>query len=739
MPSPTRYYIFNGDFVDRGPKGCEVVLLLLSLHLAYPMYVLLNRGNHEDEPMCENYEFRQEALAKYSSHYQRFIKVFKSLPLCTVIQKEVFVVHGGVPRDPVTLADINAIKRTRDIPTISSKSEAATAPAAIDKRILADMTWSDPVDEEAFYGYSGVKAPYMHNNDRGNGVWFRRDHTEAFLRRNNLRLLIRSHEAQDTGFGVQHDSMLVTIFSASYYAGVQRNDGAVAVVALKNENEEGHEEPAGTVQGAQCFVEFDTWKVYSEEEVFEAGTVEEAEPSVAQEVLRLIRDFVHDHRHRLMSVCTALDDGRGQTGTIGCLDWSRIMRDVSGCVDIPWEFLRPWLAEAVWAQHPVCSIPFSVFLRRFSVPLEDRLFRKWVPYLVRWILHRSRAKFRTEDADAVFDRASAQHETVHYQRFFSFAITDLQMQLTSDLVFQLFCYLDKEGGIPGYLRREGWVKRFAQSAKLGMQIDHVEEDAEDGPGEWMSYENTFHMWDYWLMQRLRYLVRRCSTPIVAFRIFDTDNDGVLGHEDLRAAIRRLNLTTLQCPARRITYVFSAEPSTAEERQEVQAVATLYGEAPEVVRGGLKYSHEKQRNQVTLSVWPLSNNQINAMLNCLDYDGDSRVTYSDFLQAFYVMDLHPPSESKKPRTVQRTSYYEGRVPSVHRKNSYGSQLDNSSSPQKVMRQACASFRRARARSGSFVDLENTPLSEAIQVDVADSDGSSVCGIGDGEHAGQESHA
>jgi hypothetical protein len=36
LPGPTRKYIFNGDFVDRGAEGVEVTTLLLALYCAFP-------------------------------------------------------------------------------------------------------------------------------------------------------------------------------------------------------------------------------------------------------------------------------------------------------------------------------------------------------------------------------------------------------------------------------------------------------------------------------------------------------------------------------------------------------------------------------------------------------------------------------------------------------------------------------------------------------------------------------
>ena len=54
-PSSHHYYIFNGDYVDRGTSSWEVLITLLALFLACPRFVFLNRGNHEDKHVCDLY------------------------------------------------------------------------------------------------------------------------------------------------------------------------------------------------------------------------------------------------------------------------------------------------------------------------------------------------------------------------------------------------------------------------------------------------------------------------------------------------------------------------------------------------------------------------------------------------------------------------------------------------------------------------------------------------------------
>ncbi|XP_034077168.1 serine/threonine-protein phosphatase with EF-hands 1 [Gymnodraco acuticeps] len=114
LPSAETPYVFNGDFVDRGKKSVEVVILLLAYLLLYPDYMHLNRGNHEDHIMNLRYGFTREVMQKYKTHgreiLQLFQDVFSLLPVATVIDGKILIVHGGIS-DQTDLDFLSSIER----------------------------------------------------------------------------------------------------------------------------------------------------------------------------------------------------------------------------------------------------------------------------------------------------------------------------------------------------------------------------------------------------------------------------------------------------------------------------------------------------------------------------------------------------------------------------------------------------------------------------------------------------
>uniref|UniRef100_A0A3Q1G7Q8 Serine/threonine-protein phosphatase n=2 Tax=Acanthochromis polyacanthus TaxID=80966 RepID=A0A3Q1G7Q8_9TELE len=144
MPSLEKPYVFNGDFVDRGKDSIEILLVLFAFLLLYPSDVYLNRGNHEDHIVNLRYGFTKEVLTKYKMHGKRILKllqkIFSWLPLATVIDQKVLVLHGGISDS----TDLNLLARLDRHNYISAlrppkKRNQSSATTSIDSDLDEDV------------------------------------------------------------------------------------------------------------------------------------------------------------------------------------------------------------------------------------------------------------------------------------------------------------------------------------------------------------------------------------------------------------------------------------------------------------------------------------------------------------------------------------------------------------------------------------------------------------------------
>ncbi|KAL8449350.1 hypothetical protein Emag_003640 [Eimeria magna] len=206
-PSAINVYLFNGDIADRGRSSVEIFLLLFAFKLSCPGSVIINRGNHESADMNEVYGFAQEVRQKYGGLlYQKFQDIFHLLPLCVVLEKRVFIVHGGLcRRDNITLQHIDKLHRQRPCPA---------SPQTFEDTLMFDLLWSDPQPDRG-RGWSTRGADC---------IAFGPDVTDAFLTKNNLEVPTNLR-----GFEPVHDGRCVTLFSASNYCGTTGNYGGVII------------------------------------------------------------------------------------------------------------------------------------------------------------------------------------------------------------------------------------------------------------------------------------------------------------------------------------------------------------------------------------------------------------------------------------------------------------------------------------------------------------------------------
>uniref|UniRef100_A0A8C3XBS0 Serine/threonine-protein phosphatase with EF-hands n=1 Tax=Cyanoderma ruficeps TaxID=181631 RepID=A0A8C3XBS0_9PASS len=359
LPSEQNRYVFNGDFVDRGKNSMEIVIILFAFLLIYPNDLHLNRGNHEDYIMNLRYGFTKEVSKKYKDHWKQILcllrDVFSWLPLATIIDSKVLILHGGIS-DTTDLDFLNALERNklkslmrppksvRDrqdqtkkrIPTskpskhianqhvagktqhISSSgltepsgSNSPPDPALKEWKQILDILWSDPRSQNGC-------TP---NKSRGGGCYFGPDVTAKLFKRYNLKMLIRSHEFKPEGYEISHDGKVITIFSASNYYEEGSNRGAYIKL-----------NPELTPR----FVQYQVSKLTRRQNLRErVGTIESS-------ALKSLREKIYAHRSELTSAFAQYDVNG--TGRISVNDWAAAMESVLQ-LELPWRMLRSQLAQ----------------------------------------------------------------------------------------------------------------------------------------------------------------------------------------------------------------------------------------------------------------------------------------------------------------------------------------------------------------------------------------------------------
>ncbi|XP_031956646.1 serine/threonine-protein phosphatase with EF-hands 1 isoform X1 [Corvus moneduloides] len=359
LPSEQNRYVFNGDFVDRGKNSMEILIILFAFLLIYPNDLHLNRGNHEDYIMNLRYGFTKEVSKKYKDHWKQILcllrDVFSWLPLATIIDSKVLILHGGIS-DTTDLDFLNALERNklkslmrppksvRDrqdqtnkrIPTTKSSKHTANQhlagktqhtsssgsaepsgsnlppdPALKEWKQILDILWSDPRSQNGC-------TP---NKCRGGGCYFGPDVTAKLFERYNLKMLIRSHEFKPEGYEISHDGKVITIFSASNYYEEGSNRGAYIKL-----------NPELTPR----FVQYQVSKYTRRQNLHErVGTIESS-------ALKSLREKIYAHRSELTSAFAQYDVNG--TGRISVNDWAAAMESVLQ-LELPWRMLRSQLAQ----------------------------------------------------------------------------------------------------------------------------------------------------------------------------------------------------------------------------------------------------------------------------------------------------------------------------------------------------------------------------------------------------------
>lgn len=363
-PTSQNRYLFNGDMVDRGHQGLEILLMLYAFFLADQDSIIINRGNHENEDMNaldvdSGGGFADEVQVKYGlATYRRFVSTFKVLSLCAVVEKEIFVVHGGLTR--VKSLSIDYIN------TIPFHDCTAPHPLStnVKDQIFSDLVWSDPAEHQGKF-----------KNERGIGIKFGPDVTTKFCMQNRLRFMIRSHQVPEDGRGYakQHEGRCVTVFSASNYCGNGGNYGAVLVLASehfpKYEIYEHYAAPLEELQQLLGSGEESSLSVQQQKSSQKAAVNNRWEKELEKMIVGILERKPALWAH-------LIDAGIGTS--ISLEHWVELMSDIV-------EGSHPWTeaAQAWEIVNPAGMVEMDKFLNRWVVTAESEAYSTFLQQAVK--------------------------------------------------------------------------------------------------------------------------------------------------------------------------------------------------------------------------------------------------------------------------------------------------------------------------------------------------------------------
>eukprot|EP01122_Echinamoeba_exundans_P010468 TRINITY_DN3929_c0_g2_i1.p1 TRINITY_DN3929_c0_g2~~TRINITY_DN3929_c0_g2_i1.p1 ORF type:complete len:384 (+),score=40.50 TRINITY_DN3929_c0_g2_i1:192-1343(+) len=199
FPSPQNRYLFNGGYFGRGWFGSEILFTLFAFELAQPGSIFFNASNHlGPHADRDQRDLRDELKWKYAagdaeneSCYSALSNTLLQFSLAHVVQKSIFVAHGGAPCAPAAsrVYDLNFLRsalsksyRMFDSPLFKGEEELEADGI---KKILL----------------TGSPAPLD-------------GQVESFLKTSNLKHIIRSNEGHINGISKSTDGKIWSLSSA---------------------------------------------------------------------------------------------------------------------------------------------------------------------------------------------------------------------------------------------------------------------------------------------------------------------------------------------------------------------------------------------------------------------------------------------------------------------------------------------------------------------------------------------
>lgn len=221
------------------------------------------------------------------------------------------------------LSDIVKIKREKYVsvlkpPILNDDGEIIkdlTIDDVLEWRQILDALWSDP-----------KKTPGIQPNSfRGGGCLFGEDITITVMEKNNLSLIIRSHECKELGYEYSHGNRILTLFSASNYYEYGSNHGAYCRIASSDTK--------------PIIVQF---YLNKDEDIKKSLSLRERVNGIEVSAIKHLLEKFAANKKRLLQEYEKVDIEKKKSISVN--DWCKVTGDVLE-LKLPWRILRSRLAK----------------------------------------------------------------------------------------------------------------------------------------------------------------------------------------------------------------------------------------------------------------------------------------------------------------------------------------------------------------------------------------------------------
>jgi hypothetical protein len=203
--NPNYRILFLGDIVDRGIYALEILSILFEFMIRDTEYrLIINRGNHEELIINENYGFKNEVISKHSiSLWNKINDIFVTLPSAHILinpetNTKIWCCHGFLP------IQIDYFK-----PVLLKFIDSENHILLLDEPLSYQIRWNDPLidgrdfsrGENTYIVPPEITTGYLemfdyiirgHNDNYSNAFILKNDNIMDFTKLSNIISEIRN-------------------------------------------------------------------------------------------------------------------------------------------------------------------------------------------------------------------------------------------------------------------------------------------------------------------------------------------------------------------------------------------------------------------------------------------------------------------------------------------------------------------------------------------------------------------